>query len=226
MIGLFLYKECNWRARRCLVEPEWIHCEGLNGFVLFAIFCLLSTSLFKWKCGLGGSERQHHSQGFKALPILCITVLKLLTANEHTALGVCCFEWLVDIWNCPCKAEGFQHLFLADIYKFTTLIAMTNYLCSQGGRWVMCVNMNWSAASFSCATTRGWRFLCKHQPPLQGFTNPSMQIHVQNAPFVYNPDTISVGLGFSIKTKMTGGVQYIKNISQCCVQFVVYPPPP
>lgn len=24
-----------------------------------------------------------------------------------------------------------------------------------------------------------------------------MQIHVQNAPFVYNPDTISVGLGFS-----------------------------
>lgn len=25
---------------------------------------------------------------------------------------------------------------------------------------------------------------------------------------------------------MTGGIQYIKNISQCCVQFVVYPPPP
>lgn len=49
-----------------------------------------------------------------------------------------------------------------------------------------------------------------------------MQIHVQNAPFVYNPDTISVGLGFSKgEKKMTVGIQYIKNISQCCVQFVV-----
>lgn len=50
-----------------------------------------------------------------------------------------------------------------------------------------------------------------------------MQIHVQNAPFVYNPDTISVGLGFSKGgKKMTVGIQYIKNISQCCVQFVVF----
>lgn len=54
-----------------------MHCKGLNGFILFAIFCFLSTSLFKGKCGLGESERQHHPQGFKALPILCITVLKL-----------------------------------------------------------------------------------------------------------------------------------------------------
>lgn len=45
-------------------------------------------------------------RGFKALPILCITVLKPSWAvNEHTALGVCCFEWLVDMWNCPCKEE-------------------------------------------------------------------------------------------------------------------------
>lgn len=28
-----------------------------------------------------------------------------------------------------------------------------------------------------------------------------MQIHIQNAPFVYNPDTISPGLGFGMKTK-------------------------
>lgn len=52
-----------------------------------------------------------------------------------------------------------------------------------------------------------------------------MQIHVQNAPFVYNPDTISVGLGFSKEGgKMTTGIQYIKNISERCAQFVVYPP--
>lgn len=46
-----------------------------------------------------------------------------------------------------------------------------------------------------------------------------MQIHVQNAPFVYNPDTISVGLGFSKERgakKLTGGMQYIKNISELC----------
>lgn len=65
----------------------------------------------------------------------------------------------------------------------------------------VCVNIKWSAASFKCATTRRWRFLYKHEPPLQGFTNPSMQIHVQNAPFVYNPDTIYVGLGFSKRKK-------------------------
>lgn len=150
MIGLFLYKERNWRLRQCLVESEWIHCEVLNGFVLFAIFCFLSTSLFKGKYVLGDSERQYHPQGLKALPILCITVLKPWAVNERTALGVCCFEWIVDMWNCPCKAEYFWlgHLFLADTYKFTTFIAMRNYLGSQGGRWVMCVNMKWSTASF------------------------------------------------------------------------------
>lgn len=70
------------------------------------------------------------------------------------------------------------------------------------------------------------RFRYKHEPPLQGFTNPSMQIHVQNEPFVYNPDTISLGLGFTKGKKMTGGIQYIKNISRYGVQFVFYPPLP
>lgn len=116
-------------------------------YLQFSVF--LSACLFKGKCGLGESERQHHPQGFKARTILCITVLKPWAVNEHTTLGVCCFEWLVDTWNCPRKAEYFWlgHLFLADTYKFTTFIAMRNYLGSQGGRWVMCVN-KWSTASF------------------------------------------------------------------------------
>lgn len=47
-----------------------------------------------------------------------------------------------------------------------------------------------------------------------------MQIHVQNAPFVYNPDTISVGLGFSKGEKWLVEYSASKNISQCCMQFV------
>lgn len=64
-------------------------------------------------------------------------------------------------------------------------------------------------------------FSTKHEPPLQGFTNPSMQIHVQNVPFVYNPDTISVGLGFSEAKKNVCNTLHQKF--QCCVQLVVYP---
>lgn len=51
-----------------------------------------------------------------------------------------------------------------------------------------------------------------------------MQIHVQNAPFVYNPDTISVGLGFSkgMKEKKNDWWNAVHQKYLSCVQFV-YP---
>lgn len=54
--------------------------------------------------------------------------------------------------------------------------------------------------------------------------NPSMQIHVQNVPFVYNPDTISVGLGFS-KAKKSLQYTTLKNsvlCSVCCLSPIAF----
>lgn len=53
-----------------------------------------------------------------------------------------------------------------------------------------------------------------------------MQIHVQNAPFVYNPNTISVGLGFSKGGKKTLVEYSTSEISVLCSICIFYPSPP
>lgn len=122
----WLPEDCDWLVfcRKNAIEERgtvlWILHKYTVKYLMVSFY--LQISVFwtpvccRKKCGLGESERQHHPQGFKALPILCITVIKPEAVSEHTALGVCCSEGLVDMWKCPCKAECFWlgHLFVAD----------------------------------------------------------------------------------------------------------------
>lgn len=143
--GLWLACFCIKNATVEGGDSLWNH----NEFIvkdLMVLFYLHFSAFFSERQFVQGNMwagwKAASSSGVQSIPILCITVLKPLALSDHAALGVCCFEWLVDMWNCSCKAQHFRlwHLFLADIYKFTTFMALRNYLWSPGGRWVMCVN--------------------------------------------------------------------------------------
>lgn len=82
--------------------------------------------------------------------------------------------------------------------KFTTFGEIFLFsICAPWARDEHCVRHDVESSIALMCGSKETEVSPQHEPPLQGFTNPSMQIHVQNAPFVYNPDTISVGLGFT-----------------------------
>lgn len=84
----------------------------------------------------------------------------------------------------------------------------------------MSVNMKWSSALLH-PVRRGKKMetevsLQNAGLLLQDFTNPAVKIHVQNVPFVCNPDTTSVGLGFSKEENDWWDIIHLKYQEMLC----------
>lgn len=79
-----------WSTNECAVK-----CLMVSFY--FAIFRFQAAVCSRENVGRVRAKGDIILGGFKALPILCIAVLKPRAVNEHTAPGVCCLEWLVDM---------------------------------------------------------------------------------------------------------------------------------
>ena len=93
-----------------LQRPKWIHCEVLNGSLLFAIFCFSEHQFVEGKnvgwvrvkgnIILGGIQKSTPP------PNPLYHCLKAPSCEwTYSIWAPVVFEWLVDMWICPCQSR-------------------------------------------------------------------------------------------------------------------------